>query len=453
MNKIKYGKIYTVTIDNYNSQGDGVARIDGEVVFVPGTACGDVCNIRIVNTRSKFAWGELLEILTPSAVRIDPDCNVYPACGGCALRHIEYEEELRLKAKQVTDAFSRIGGLTVNFEGITGAPETQRYRNKALYPVRRSREGNVAGFYRRASHDVVPCLDCKLESEISLKILQAVLSYMEQYNIRAYDERTGSGIIRHVFVRSSRDGSAIACIISTKPHLPMQERLIDLLRESVPNLRGILLNVNTRRDNVVMTGQSQLLWSESYVEEVLLGKKFVLSADSFFQINPAQTENLYACAGEFLDHCDDLLELYCGVGSIGICLSDRAKHVTGVEIVPQAIEDARRNAERNGLENIEFFCADAGDAAKQFSAQGRRPDAILVDPPRKGMDNACIEAIVEMSPEKIVYISCNPATQARDAALLAEQGYEVTRLRAFDMFPRTSHVETVCLLIKKDKDI
>ena len=227
-------------------------------------------------------------------------------------------------------------------------------------------------------------------------------------------------------------------------------RLQELLRQAEESLHGVLLNYNPRRDNVVMNGPSRILWGEGYVEETLLSKKFVLSADSFFQINPAQTENLYACAGEFLGQCEDLLELYCGVGSIGICLSDRAKRVTGVEIVPQAIEDAKRNAARNGLENIRFFCADAGQAAEKLCAKGEKPDAVLVDPPRKGMDEACINAIVTMNPEKIVYISCNPATQARDCAILAQHGYTIDRLRAFDMFPRTSHVETVVLMSRKD---
>ena len=451
MDKPHYGKEYTVEITGYNSQGDGVGRIGGEVVFIPGTAKGDICRSRVVNTRSKYAWGELLEVETPSDVRTDPSCSAYPACGGCALRHIEYEAELELKAQRVRDAFSRIGGLDAALEGITGAPETTRYRNKAIYPVRRTKDGNIAGFYKRASHEVVPFEDCLLESEASQRILRAVLDYMEKYNVRAYDEVSGRGIIRHVFVRTSRAGESIACIVSAREHLPMQDKLVELLRQAEESLHGVLLNYNPRRDNVVMNGPSRILWGEGYVEETLLGKKFVLSAHSFFQINPAQTENLYACAGEFLGQCEDLLELYCGVGSIGICLSDRAKRVTGVEIVPQAIEDAKRNAARNGLENIRFFCADAGQAAEKLCAKGEKPDAVLVDPPRKGMDEACINAIVTMNPEKIVYISCNPATQARDCAILAQHGYTIDRLRAFDMFPRTSHVETVVLMTRTER--
>ena len=448
MDKLRYGKEYTASIRGYNSQGDGVARIGGEVVFVPGTADGDECRIRVVNTRSKYAWGELLEVLTPSEVRVDPGCGAYPACGGCALRHIRYEEELKLKAQRVRDAFSRIAGLEVELEDITGAPQIERYRNKAIFPVQRIKDGNIAGFYKRASHEIVPFSDCLLESEASQRILRAVLAYMEKYNVRAYDEKTDKGIVRHVFVRTSRTGESIACIVAARERLPMQDKLIELLRQAEPGLCGVLLNVNQRRDNVLMSGASKVLRGRGYIEETLLGKTSVLSADSFFQINPAQTENLYACAGEFLGQCGDLLELYCGVGSIGICLSGHAQRVTGVEIVPQAIEDAKRNAERNGLENIRFFCADAGQAAEKLCAQGERPDAVLVDPPRKGMDEACIAAIVKMEPEKIVYISCNPATQARDCAILAKRGYRVERLRAFDMFPRTSHVESVVKLAR-----
>ena len=446
MDKPHYGEEYTVRIDGYNAQGDGVARIGGEVVFIPGAAKDDLCIIKIVNTRSRYAWGELVHILEPSAQRIAPDCNVYPACGGCALRHIRYEDELALKAQRVRDAFVHIGGLEVELEGITGSPKIRRYRNKALYPVQRKGKETVAGFYRRASHEVIPCLDCELESEISLQILRVVLDYMQIYSVRAYDEKSGSGVVRHVFVRSSRDSSAIACIIATRPRLPMQQCLIDMLRNAVPSLRGILLNVNTRRDNVVMSGSSSLLWGEGYVEETLLGKTFRLSADSFFQINPEQTENLYQCAGEFLGKCRNLLELYCGVGSIGICLSAHAEQVTGVEIVPKAVEDAWENAKRNGLKNIRFFCADAAEAAKQLCMQEKFPDAVLVDPPRKGMDAACMDAIVRMGPQRIVYISCNPATQARDCTQLVKHGYCVSRLHAFDMFPRTAHVETVVLM-------
>ena len=448
MDKPHYGKEYTVQIEGDNAQGDGVARIGGEVVFVPGTAQGDSCLVRIVNTRSRYAWGELVRVLKPSPQRTDPECPVYPACGGCALRHIDYEEELALKAQRVRDAFARIGWIQVELEGITGAPQIRRYRNKALYPVRRAGGENVAGFYRRASHDVVPCLECELESEISLRVLHTVLDYMHRYNVRAYDEKSAGGVVRHVFVRSARDGSAIACIVAAKPHLPMQQHLVEMLRAAAPQLRGILLNVNTRRDNVVMPGPSSVLWGKGYIEETLLGKTFRLSADSFFQINPAQTENLYTYAGELLGTCQELLELYCGVGSIGICLSSYANRVTGVEIVPQAVEDAWENARRNGLENIRFFCADAAEAARRFCEQGERPDVVLVDPPRKGMDEACIAAIAQMAPERIVYISCNPATQARDCARLQGKGYRVRRLRAFDMFPRTAHVETVCLLSK-----
>lgn len=446
MERPVYGKHYTVNIEGYNSDGDGVARIGGEVVFIPGTAKGDECEIKIVNTRSKYAWGELEKVNKTSSDRIDCGCEAYPLCGGCALRHINYDAELLLKAQRVTDAFERIGGICIELEGITGAPKIERYRNKALYPVRRMRGENVAGFYRRASHDIVSSDDCILESKISVDVLNVVLEYMKKYNVRAYDEKSSSGIIRHVYVRTSRNDTAIVCIVSTKPVLPAQDKIIELLREKVPQVRGVLLNLNTRRDNVILSGRSKTLWGDGYIKETLLGKDFILSADSFFQINPDQTENLYKCAGEFLGTCRELLDLYCGVGSIGISLSDHADHVMGVEIVPQAVEDAQRNANINGLNNISFLCADAGEAAQKLCDEGKRPDAIIVDPPRKGLDSQCIEAIVKMSPEKLIYISCNPATQARDCAILAKHGYNIDRLRAFDMFPRTSHVETVVLM-------
>ena len=438
-------------IEGYTSEGAGVAHLDGRAVFVPGGVRGDDCEIRVVNTRSRFAWGKMENLYTPSPYRIAPDCRAFPDCGGCALRHLTYEEELWFKKNHVLETMRRIGGAEPVFDGIVGAEETTSYRNKAQYPVRFQKGKLVAGFYRGGTHEVVPCGACRIESAASRAVLKAVLGYMRRFRVPAYDESSGRGVIRHVYVRTSRSGEVLACIVAAKRTLPSEEALMSLLRSADPGVAGVLLNVNTRRDNVILSDETRTIWGRDNITETLLGYRFRLSVDSFFQVNPVQTEKLYAVAAAYLgDGVNELLDLYCGVGSIGICLSGKAHRLTGVEIVARAVRDAEANARANGLENARFFAADAGTAAAKLAAEGYRPDAIVVDPPRKGLDAVCIQAIARMAPEKLIYISCNPSTQARDVALLREYGYEAVRMTAVDLFPRTYHVETVCLLVRRN---
>ena len=296
---------------------------------------------------------------------------------------------------------------------------------------------------------MVPCDACRLESPISRVIRDTVLAYMRQYHIEAYEEEKGRGAIRHILVRTSRAGEALVCLVTAKRELPALDQLVSMLLKVCPGTAGVFLNFNTRRDNVIVSEQTVKIWGNETITETLLGRRFQLSVDSFFQINPAQTEKLYAAAASYLgEGVGELLDLYCGVGSIGICLSDRAKRLTGVEIIERAVRDAEENARANGLTNARFFAADAGTAALRLAEEGYRPDAIVVDPPRKGLDSVCLGAIAEMAPEKLIYISCNPSTQARDVALLRERGYEAKRMTAVDLFPRTFHVETVVLLSK-----
>ncbi len=442
-----------VIIEGYTSEGAGVARLDGCAVFVPGAARGDDCDVRVVNTRSRYAWGRIERLYTPSPYRVEPDCRAFPACGGCALRHLSYEEELWFKKNHAIETIRRIGGVEPRFDGIIGADETESYRNKAQYPVRYQKGRTVAGFYRSGTHEVVPCGDCRIESAASRVIVHTVLDYMHRYRVYAYDEASGRGVVRHVYVRTSRSGAALVCIVATRRELPAARELTAMLRRAYPGVAGVLLNVNTRRDNVILSGETVTLWGADSITETLLGYRFQLSVDSFFQVNPAQTEKLYAVAAAYLgDGVDELLDLYCGVGSIGICLSEKARRLTGVEIVEQAVRDAEENARANGLANARFLAADAGTAAARLAEEGYRPDAIVVDPPRKGLDAACIDAVAQMAPEKLIYISCNPSTQARDVALLAARGYEAIRMTAVDLFPRTYHVETVVLLSKGEID-
>ncbi len=440
MEHLYKNQIGRAIIEGYTSEGAGVARLDGQAVFVPGAVRGDDCDVRVVNTRSHFAWGKMERLYTPSPYRIAPDCYAFPDCGGCALRHISYEEELWFKENHVCETMRRIGGVEPAFDGILGAEEITGYRNKAQYPVRFQKGRIVAGFYRGRTHEVIPCGDCRIESAASRAILNAVLAYMRRYRLHAYDEENGQGVIRHVYVRTSRNGEALVCIVASHRTLPGVPALIAMLRQAYPGVVGVLLNVNTRRDNVILSDDTLKLWGSDYITETLLGYTFTLSVDSFFQVNPVQTERLYAVASSYLgEGVKELLDLYCGVGSIGICLSRKARRLTGVEIVARAVRDAEQNARDNGLENARFLTADAGTAAAKLAAEGYRPDAVIVDPPRKGLDAACIDAIVQMAPERLIYISCNPSTQARDVAQLARQGYQAIRMTAVDMFPRAYH--------------
>ena len=449
MEHLYKNQIGRTVIEDYTSEGAGVARLEGQAVFVPGAVRGDDCDVRVVNTRSRFAWGRIERLYTPSEHRVRPDCAAFPACGGCALRHMSYAEELWFKEHHVRETMRRIGGAEPVFDGIIGADHLEGYRNKAQYPVRFQNGRLTAGFYRSGTHEVVPCENCLIESPASHAILEAVLQYMRHFHVHAYAEETGRGAIRHIYVRTNRRGEALACLVSAKASLPEVGELTAMLRRSWPGLAGLLLNVNTRRDNVIMSGDTRLLWGRDAIEETLLGRQFRLSADSFFQVNPEQTEKLYSVAAGYLEgEVQELLDLYCGVGSIGICLADRAKHLTGVEIVERAVRDAEENARINGLHNTRFLAADAGTAAAQLLREGCSPDAIVVDPPRKGLDAACIDAICEMAPRQLIYISCNPSTQARDVALLSQRGYRAARMTAVDLFPRSFHVETVVLMTR-----
>ena len=438
-----------VKIEGYTSEGAGVAHLDGCTIFVPGTVRGDECEIKVTAVRPRYAWGKVTSLHTPSPYRIRSDCRAFPDCGGCALRHLSYEEELWMKKTHALETMRRIGGADPVFDGILGAGDIEAYRNKAQYPVRFQKGKIVSGFYRGGTHEVVPCDACRLESPISRVIRDTVLAYMRQYHIEAYEEEKERGAIRHILVRTSRAGEALVCLVTAKRELPALDQLVSMLLKVCPGTAGVFLNFNTRRDNVIVSEQTVKIWGNETITETLLGRRFQLSVDSFFQINPAQTEKLYAAAASYLgEGVGELLDLYCGVGSIGICLSDRAKRLTGVEIIERAVRDAEENARANGLINARFFAADAGTAALRLAEEGYRPDAIVVDPPRKGLDSMCLDAIAEMGPEKLIYISCNPSTQARDVALLRERGYEAKRMTAVDLFPRTFHVETVVLLSK-----
>ena len=440
---------HIVTIEGYGEGGMGVARIDGRVVFVRGALRGEKCRVLILKTLKSVAFAKVLEVVEPSCTRVTPDCPYFPRCGGCTYRHMSYEEELRLKKLRVQDNLARIGGSGVTVEEILGAADTLRYRNKAQYPV--SKDGKV-GFYRARTHEVIECEQCLLVKSEADAAAEALREYMRRCRVAGYDEKTGRGLVRHLYVRSNAAGESLVCVLVNGNELPQEETLVALLRGACPKCRGIVLGTNTKKGNVILGDRYRTLWGEDRLEDTLCGKRFRLSVPSFYQVNRAQAERLYAKAIEFADLTgqETVLDLYCGAGTITLALSDHAKRVLGAEIVPEAIDDARENAVRNGVKNVEFFCGDASDVAKKLAQEHLRPDIITVDPPRKGLAADVVESIAAMQPERVVYVSCDSATMARDVKRFAELGYTVTRAAAVDMFPRADHVETVCLLVLRN---
>ena len=442
---------HTVTIEGYGEGGMGVARIDGRVVFVHGALRGEKCRVLILKTLKSVAFAKVLEVLEPSSERITPDCPYFPRCGGCTYRHIRYEEELRLKKQRVQDNLSRIGGSDVTVEEILGAQDTLRYRNKAQYPV--SKDGAV-GFYRARTHEVIECEHCLLVKPEADAAAEALREYMQSCRVAGYDEKTGRGLVRHLYIRSNAAGESLVCVLVNGDKLPKEDRLVTLLRDACPKCTGIVLGTNTKKGNVILGDRYRTLWGSDRLEDTLCGKTFRLSVPSFYQVNRVQAERLYAKAIEFagLTGQETVLDLYCGAGTITLALSDHAKKVLGAEIVPEAIDDARENAARNGVKNAEFFCGDASDVAKKLARENLRPDVITVDPPRKGLAADVVESIAEMQPQRVVYVSCDSATMARDVKRLADLGYTAQRACAVDMFPRADHIETVVLLSKGEVD-
>ena len=447
-------KIYRCQIVDYTADGTGIGKIDGRAVFVPRTAVGDQCDVRIVKLTKNVAYARLEKLIVPSGARIRPACPVADKCGGCCYQHITYEEELRAKEKKVRDALTRIGGQDgAALQGITGAPTTEHYRNKAQYPVGRDADGNiVTGFYRPRSHDIVPVERCLIQSETADHIAAIVRKWMQEFDVPPYDYVAKRGTVRHIYVRvGEKSGESQLTLIAATRKMPALDELVHHLREAEPSLTGILLNHNQRGDNVILGDRTDVLWGEPMLEDRLCGHSFLLSPEAFYQVNHAQAERLYACAVDFagLKGEETVIDLYCGAGTITLTLAERAKTVIGVEIVPEAVENARQNAVRNEMDNVEFLCADAGQAARQLAVRGVRPDVLVVDPPRKGLDEQTRDAILKMMPPRVVYVSCDPATLGRDVRELTGAGYRLNCAQAFDLFPRTGHVETVVLLSRE----
>ena len=448
---LEKGKIYEAVIADYTSEGQGVAKVEGCAVFVPGAIVGERCLLRIEKVGKTWAAGKITEILEKSPHRVQRECPISASCGGCDFWHMDYAEETRLKAERVKTALNRIGGENLQEMPILAAPACHGYRNKAQYPVASGKKGVYAGFFKAGTHQVVENKRCLILPGETDQVKDIVIDYVNQYKVSAYNENTGKGLLRHIYVRRGAvSGQVLVCLAVNGRKLPHAEALIEKLK-AVKGFHTLVLSVNRRPGNTVLGDEFITLYGPGYIEDTLCGLDFRLSARSFYQVNHHQAQRLYEAAISLagITKNDLVLDLYCGVGTITLIMAKAAKKVIGVEVVEQAVQDAWDNAKRNGIENAEFFCGDAGQAALSLEQKGIRADVAVVDPPRKGLNADAIEALCRMAPRKIVYVSCDPATLARDVAILKERGYGLQEALAADLFPRCAHVESIVCLCRQ----
>ncbi len=442
---LKKNEIYQTEITGMTAEGNGVCRVDGMAVFVPMTAVGDQLKIKIVKVLKNYAFGIIQELLTPGAGRVNPDCPVFRQCGGCVFRHVDYPTELNYKSGFVQDAFSRIGKLYPEWESILGSQEISCYRNKAQYPVAMQNDKLVCGFYAKHSHRVIPYTGCTLHPEIFQKILDYLLPVLQKAHVSAYDEQSHTGELRHIYLRKGYHSGEIMLCFVTRVSIRKKLNFLPDLKEKFPEVMSICESVNPAKTNVIMGKTVEVLARQNFITDTMCGNQIKISPQSFYQVNTAQAERLYAIAKQYADFQGNeiLLDLYCGAGTIGLSMASSVKKLIGVEVIPQAIENARENAKRNQITNAEFYCGDAGMIVQKLAEQNLRPDVVILDPPRKGCDSVTVQAIGDMQPDKIILISCNAATCARDASLFSEYGYHVKKARAVDLFARTSHCEVI----------
>ncbi len=450
--------IITLEITALTNEGSGVGHYKedssdgrGMAVFVPLTAVGDVISCRVVKVLRSYAYGRVEGILTASPDRAEDGCPVYAKCGGCCFRHISYEAELRAKQGFVQDAFMRLGGLSPEFLPIQGSESPEGYRNKLQMPVSKQDGRTVCGFYSERSHRVIPVDKCALQPELFAEITRFVTEQADRLRISVYNEEKHEGVLRHIYLRRGHYSGEVCLCLVARRKVPEFERLAKAAAERFPEITGVVLNINRDRTNVILGEDEQVLFGRAEIKDTMCGVNVEISPKSFYQVNTPAAEALYRQAAEFArPEGKLLLDLYCGAGTIGLSMAGKARRLIGAEIVPQAVENARENADRNSVKNAEFICADAGQAAQQLERSGERPDVIILDPPRKGCSEDTLIACAGMQPERIVMISCNAATAARDCKRLAELGYTAAMVRPFDLFPRTSHVECVVLIYKNN---
>ena len=441
---------FKLKITGYTSEGGGVGKFDGQAIFVENTAVGDEIICHIIKAKKSYAIGKCFKVLTPSKSRIEPVCTCFHTCGGCSFGHISYKEELQYKAQKVKDAFQRIGGLSPDFESIVPSPAISRYRNKAQYPVKRENGILNIGFYAKKSHRVIDGGDCLLQPEEFTQITEIFRKWVNENNITVYSETTEKGLLRHIYLRKAfATGEIMVCAVINGGRLPESDKLLDDLK-AIDGFSTLVVNINRENTNVVLGNECHTLYGNGYITDILCGVRVKISPLSFYQVNRDGAELLYKKAAEYAAPTgnEDILDLYCGAGTIGLSMANKVRSVTGVEIISEAIADAEENAKLNNITNARFICGDAGKAAAMLKAEGIKPNTVILDPPRKGCAEDLLKTVSEINPEKIVYVSCDPATLARDCARLLDLGYTVKKATPVDMFPRTSHVEAVALLQK-----
>ena len=453
---LRRNDVFEMTCESFGQDAQGVCRHEGMAVFVPGLLPGERAMVRIVKPEKRYAFGRIETLLDASPDRAEPFCPIYRRCGGCSCQHMTYETSLRFKQDQVQQLLTRVGGLDIAVPPVLGMDEPFAYRNKGAYPVGEVHGEPVCGFFAPRSHDLIPlpACGCRIQGEDSHAATQAVLAWMKQTGARAYDEATGKGLMRHIMTRSTTSGGLMVVLVATRRDIPARDLLIRLLRKAVPGLLSLCLCVNSRRTNVILSDELYTLWGQPVMEDTLHGLRFSVSPLSFFQVNPVQTERLYQLAFDFaqLTGSETVVDAYCGAGTISLMLAQKAARVIGIEIVEPAIENARENAARNGISNAEFIVGATEDVLPRLVEGGLRPDVIVVDPPRKGCEEAVLRAILAAQPRRVVYVSCGAPTLARDARILCEGGYAPESVQCVDMFCWTGAVETVMSLVQQKPD-
>ncbi|BDF03208.1 23S rRNA (uracil(1939)-C(5))-methyltransferase RlmD [[Clostridium] hylemonae] len=455
---MKKNDMVKVTIEDIGVNGEGIGKVDGYTLFIKDAVIGDVVEAKVTKAKKNYGYARLVNIADESEFRVTPRCDVARQCGGCQIQAMSYARQLEYKNEKVRNNLIRLGGVTEELldevmEPVCGMEEPYRYRNKAQFPVGTDREGNIiTGFYAGRTHQIIPHMDCAIGRAENKEILNIIISFMKEFGLSPYDETSHKGLIRHILIRTGyRTGEIMVCLVINGNGIPHGDTLAERLAE-IPGMTSVTYSVNREKTNVIMGREAGLLWGQAYITDYIGDIKYQISPLSFYQVNPVQTERLYETALEYAGlHGDETVwDLYCGIGTISLFLAQKAKHVYGVEIVPQAIEDAKKNAQINGIENARFYVGKAEDVLpEKYENDGIHADIIVVDPPRKGCEESVLHTMVKMQPERIVYVSCDSATLARDVKYLRGSGYEVKRVKAVDMFPHTGHVETAVLFVRK----
>lgn len=450
---VEKNKDYIIDISGMGSEGEGVGKIENFTVFIPHAIKGERCKVKIVKVNKNFAFGKLVEVVEPSLNRTEAVCSIYNRCGGCQIQHMSYKEQLEFKRQKVKDVINRIGKIDVEVEPVIGMENPYRYRNKVQLPIGKENGEVKIGFYAQRSHQIIDISTCYIQDEIGDKVIALTKEWIKQYNIEPYNEEIHKGSIRHIMIRRAfKTGEVMVVIVTKTDELPHKEEFVNIMVQNIPGLKSIMQNVNNKKTNVIMGEKNITLWGKDTIVDYIGKFKFNISPLSFFQVNPIQTEILYSKALEYADlkGQEIVFDAYCGTGTISLFLSQKAKKVYGVEIIKEAIDNAIINAKENGIDNTEFIVGKSEEVIPELINKGIKADVVVVDPPRKGCEKSLLEEIAKISPKRIVYVSCDPATLARDLGILRDLGYETKKVQPVDMFPQTGHVETVVLLQRAD---